>query len=690
MTVRIFTKMMVAACIVSFLPLSGQTDTLVSSPSLSFTRGMLWHSVFNGKSGPNFANWGRRGIGLDWPGFDAAWISEDIGGPASHLVTGGFFIGAKKQGDTIIAVEDWSLYGSTISAELNAKYSLKKHRHKYPRGENWGMQRSQREGEEVIESQWEYNPGFISQVDPDELFPVLPVRVTRSVHQWNGSRRDENYLIYDYVIKNISNEIVPVNSHTVDTLFGLRIVFNYALHSNSRAWSVMFPQLTAGARNWFFGSDSNQRMIFGYGRDYKESSEDQPLGYVSTQGYRVNGNPVGEYLSPAYVGIKLLYASPESQFGEPSFVSRFGWSGGSNSVDLSGPVTNIGSLEARYNFLSDIANANAFVGNYSDVTYPGRTRMWSMMQLGPWTLAPGDSIRIGFAEIVDGVEDSLWFGSRPSFANASYQKYFQSSNNAQLTWNYNLNHPDPPVPPAFTTEFLRIREKFAATVLSWGTESESIPDPDDNTLDLAGYRVYRSFHLPTGPWQLVGTVVKGHPSYYNATTQKYSFIDSTGDIGTNYYYAVTAYDTGKAAWVVNGSTINITFTPGGTPSKRVPPLESSIYANRMVRPFKMTIPPAAAVNDILVVPNPFVISKGSSQVGANDEILFTNVPNPCTIRIYTVRGDLVKTIDVSSSFGGIVGWNQQTDFGQFAESGVYIFHVDAPSGKKIGKFAIIR
>lgn len=670
-------------------PVSAQSDTLISSPSLSFSRGKLWHSVFNGKSGPNFANWGRRGIGLDWPGYDETWVNEDIGGPSSYLVTGGFFIGAKKQADTIIAVEDWSIYGSTISSEVNSKYRLRSHRHLYPNGTNWGMKTKAKAGEEVIETVWEYNPGFSSQVDQNQLFPVLPVRVTRRAHQWNGSMRDENYVLYEYIIKNVSNEFPQLNGHTVDTLFGLRIVMNYALQANSRAWSVLFPQLSPGSRNLVFDTDSTQRLTRARAGDYKEEAGDESYMFASTQGYRVEGDPTGEFLAPAIVGVKLLYATPEARYNEPSLVSRYGWSAASNSVDLSGPVTNIGSLEARYNFLADIAAANAFVANYADPTYAGRSRVWSMMQLGPWNLAPGDSVRIGIAEIVDGPSDSLWFDEkkRSLISSEGATQFSRSVQFAQQTWQFNLDHPDPPVAPPFTVEYIRNRERFAASVIEWSSASESLPDPDDGTLDLAGYRVYRSFHLPTGPWKRIADIRKGDPAFYDAAGGKYAFVDSTGDIGTNYYYALTAYDTGKASWPVSPSTI---FQPGGTGARRVPPLESSIFANRLSRPFRMTIAPAKSQNDVLVVPNPFVISRGVSQVGSGDDILFTNVPNPCTIRIYTVRGDLVRTIEVPEGTGGIVSWNQQTGYGQFAESGIYIFHVDSPAGTKVGKFAIIR
>ena len=73
-----------------------------------------------------------------------------------------------------------------------------------------------------------------------------------------------------------------------------------------------------------------------------------------------------------------------------------------------------------------------------------------------------------------------------------------------------------------------------------------LSDPDDGTLDLYGYRLYRSDFLPIGPWDTVATVIKGDPTYFSSG--KYFFVDSTVEIGRSYYYALTAFDTGKASW----------------------------------------------------------------------------------------------------------------------------------------------
>lgn len=127
----------------------------------------------------------------------------------------------------------------------------------------------------------------------------------------------------------------------------------------------------------------------------------------------------------------------------------------------------------------------------------------------------------------------------------------------------------------------------------------------------------------------------------------------------------------------------------------MPPLESSKYPNHTVEPFAAAFAPQnETLNKILVVPNPFVIRSGYTTPGGRDLISFVNIPSPCTIRIYTVRGDLIKTIEHKVDTG-IAQWDQITDYGQYAESGIYIFQVKSLAGPTrnqtfTGKFAIVR
>jgi hypothetical protein len=117
------------------------------------------------------------------------------------------------------------------------------------------------------------------------------------------------------------------------------------------------------------------------------------------------------------------------------------------------------------------------------------------------------------------------------------------------------------------------------------------------------------------------------------------------------------------------------------------------------------------LKDIRVVPNPYY-GRSTYQASLFDkQVKFINLPAACTIKIFTVAGDLVQTIkhtDLSNNnrvnynpldlFGtpsalnsSVEVWNLQNAGGKFVASGMYIALIDAPgAGKKMLKFAVIQ
>ncbi len=108
----------------------------------------------------------------------------------------------------------------------------------------------------------------------------------------------------------------------------------------------------------------------------------------------------------------------------------------------------------------------------------------------------------------------------------------------------------------------------------------------------------------------------------------------------------------------------------------------------------------SALDRIKVVPNPYIVSsileKQPYLAGRGERFIrFTNLPARCTIRIFTVNGDLVRTLyqgtDGSPELeNGTVMWDLKSKDNLEVAFGLYVYHVDAPGiGTKIGKFAII-
>jgi hypothetical protein len=101
---------------------------------------------------------------------------------------------------------------------------------------------------------------------------------------------------------------------------------------------------------------------------------------------------------------------------------------------------------------------------------------------------------------------------------------------------------------------------------------------------------------------------------------------------------------------------------------------------------------------IAVVPNPYVGAASWEEVlrfrtGRGErKIYFINLPHRCTIRIFSVSGHHVQTIEHDSVIDdGQVSWNLVSKDGMDISYGVYIYHVDAPGiGETIGRFAVIK
>ena len=117
----------------------------------------------------------------------------------------------------------------------------------------------------------------------------------------------------------------------------------------------------------------------------------------------------------------------------------------------------------------------------------------------------------------------------------------------------------------------------------------------------------------------------------------------------------------------------------------------------------------ADLGKIRVVPNPYFVTNRAVTSEGTDKVFFTHLPPKCSIRIYTLAGELVRTIEHISTEpyspddrssqgdkGGTASFELLNRYNQALASGVYIFHVeardesDAVVGNKIGRFAIIR
>jgi len=125
----------------------------------------------------------------------------------------------------------------------------------------------------------------------------------------------------------------------------------------------------------------------------------------------------------------------------------------------------------------------------------------------------------------------------------------------------------------------------------------------------------------------------------------------------------------------------------------------------------------ADLSKIAVVPNPYIASSFLDLSATQRRIEFINLPDRCTIRIYTLGGNLVNVLNHIGSnrsgwgnytdwdrlslsepkvmtgydnHSGTEPWNLRNRFGQTVASGLYFYHVTDTRGKTYtGKFYVI-
>jgi len=162
---------------------------------------------------------------------------------------------------------------------------------------------------------------------------------------------------------------------------------------------------------------------------------------------------------------------------------------------------------------------------------------------------------------------------------------------------------------------------------------------------------------------------------------RYRVSDELALNGFDYHYVVTTVLRGHPAGAL-----------------ALPPVE---YESPFVASFDDRVVPHAAARasagGAWVVPNPYrARAPWERQAVAGDpftrHVDFMGLPRArCRIRIYTLAGDLVQTLDHDGSRGdGEEPWDLISRNGQDVQSGVYLFSVESALGHQVGRFVLLR
>lgn len=237
---------------------------------------------------------------------------------------------------------------------------------------------------------------------------------------------------------------------------------------------------------------------------------------------------------------------------------------------------------------------------------------------------------------------------------------------AMANYDSGFDIPQPPAPPSR----FNVQSAAGGVELEWEYPYE---DP------AGGFEIYRAKNF------FEGTVDEDYKYQKIAELDGSvrSFKDTEGVArGIDYFYYISA---------VGPEVSEITPNPpAGTPTNVR--LRSSRYYTQTYAPATALREPGESLSEVRVVPNPFHVGSSSNlRYPGAERIGFLDIPGDCTIKIYTERGDLVKTIQHTDGTGDEF-WDLQTDAQQMLVSGLYIAAVtDNDSGDTtFKKFIVVR
>ena len=226
--------------------------------------------------------------------------------------------------------------------------------------------------------------------------------------------------------------------------------------------------------------------------------------------------------------------------------------------------------------------------------------------------------------------------------------------------------------------------------------------PDSGGRNFESFRLWRSENpdYPDNSFTLLRQWDVAGDSVEYDTGLEYSFVDTNLVRGKTYVYAVTSKSMPNIVSQPVFRHGHIEFVPTD-----VPPLESGLRVNAV--PVTLPFATSNTLGRVRVVPNPYRTDKdytleSGGYEGLNfkwDEsrriIKFINLPVRCTIRVFSLAGDLVRTIQhdggVGSAFPkGDHDMELVSESNRALASGLYVFTVESDLGTQVGKFVIIR
>jgi hypothetical protein len=524
-------------------------------------------------------------------------------------------------------------------------------------------------------------PGTIPPVEIPDHTP-LGIGVHLETYAWNYSFADA------FVILNL--QITNVTAHLIEDLY----VGYWADVSvgNMNYTNIYVP---GGGWNWYDnlnGFDQEHQMAYSYD---------------------ANGD---DGWAESYVGIRFLGSNPHPSDWDV-YYNEWQWNR-SSSFEYPDFVMPINDME-RYDKMSTQGNLAAIPSDpVNDVG------SWMILiTAGPLgDLPPDSSINVVWAVVCgrwapgegDSPERRANLTLNSNWALIAYHGE-DSNGDGILEPEEDTNHdgilnryilPAPPPSPQ-----LHVEPGDRQVTLYWDNSPESAIDPITRQQDFEGYRIYSSRKTAgiQGGYTLLAQFDLQDNIGYNTGLQPITLPEPITIDGVTYQYRFV--NEGVLNGWPSGNAFAVTAFDQGDPQNNLESLESSITEN-LTYTYPGT-PTASEAGKVYVYPNPYKVAAAWDGSGDRERLLwFANLPARCTIKIYTLAGDLVKTLNhdaatyngsnverLSTGFGnaqralpgGEHAWDLISQYDQAIATGLYLFTVKDDRGNtQVGKFLVIK
>ena len=658
-----------------------------------------------GKIGLTVTSFGRIGNAFDasfWPAQPSCeYTISPVRSRIEHLFDGGLWIGGYRNGQ-----------GPFVStAAIDRSFSL----NEFTQPADSGLT----ERSSLLDSRY-YSPLAVSHQDF-----IADFTDSNTTNPATGTR------ILDHVPLNVS-----IHQGTYAWEYPIADFFVILSYSVKNTGSTQLDSVYIGFVNDFVVRNTNYRLpneggVFysGTGVGYADSLR---LVYGFDADHQAKDMPTDTYISLKLLGVDPLTSILPSDSEVLDSLDRFthfsAWQFRASTGDPN--LLSPSNDQQRFEKM-ETSIPSDYYKNPANASYLGEAgNRYTLLSVGPFTLKPDSSVTVVFGVVAAHKSITPNPTDYQNNVEAARKTLYDNATWAQRTYNGEDKNGNGRLDPGEDLDgngkitryifpnilpppHIKVVPGDREATIYWDDTPENVTDPLLNRKNFEGYRLYMSKAgfdfkglqdplMQIASFDLIDSIgfdaglparlvtpkqFAGDPNKYNYQYKITGLLN-----GWQYLFGVEAYDKGDPV--------------SGLPSQ--PSTRATAKA------FPGSAPATSDSAAVGVFPNPYYTRAVWDGTGERErKIYFFNLPARCEIRIYTVAGDIVATLEHNASTyngsdikwfqhyasdnaqvfpGGMHAWDMITDADQAIATGLYLFTVKnlATGEIKRGKFLVIK